>query len=201
MKKYMPMIIFLFAVVQLVTVIGIVFYFMGYKQFGSPAAYKQAHLDLMQARLDSLEALERDLMLPENVADSTLFRVGRHTGLFEEIKSSEKQLKDIQSALDSLALVRNEIAQKEQAIDQKLLTLESMTNIAQQENIRKLAQMYDGMKPQQSVPLFIAMNDTTAISILSLMTQRNASKLLGALAVSDIEKATRLNRMLASTGD
>ena len=57
------------------------------------------------------------------------------------------------------------------------------------------------MKAPQAVPLFISMNDSIAVAIISQMNQRNASRLLGALAEADLDKASRLNRMLAKMGN
>jgi len=41
------------------------------------------------------------------------------------------------------------------------------------------------------------MNDTLAVKILSRMQERAASRLLGALADKDVNKATRLNKLLS----
>jgi hypothetical protein len=44
------------------------------------------------------------------------------------------------------------------------------------------------------------MNDTLAVMILMNMQDRNASRVLGAIAESDINKATRITKLLAMMG-
>lgn len=188
-------------ILQLLAVIGIVFYFAGYKRYGSPAKFKEEQLALRQARQDSIDAAERNKVLAENMADSTLFAVSRHTDLFREIERSDAQLQAVKTSLDSLEQEKMMIAAKEQEIDMKLRNLEEASNLAEEKNYTKLASLYDNMKAPQAVPLFVAMDDTTAVAIISLMTERNASRLLGALAGADIEKAARINKMLAEMGN
>jgi flagellar motility protein MotE (MotC chaperone) len=147
--------------------------------------------------MDSLKIVESSRLLPENIADSTLFGIGRHTEIFEGVEKSGDKLEMIHNSLDSLAKERKTLEDKEKAIDLKLNVLETNSDLSREENIKKLAKIYDSMKADQALPLIKNMNDTTAVSIISLMTERTASRLLGALAETDIEKATRLNKLLA----
>ena len=56
------------------------------------------------------------------------------------------------------------------------------------------------MKPLQSIPLFIAMNDTLAVMIISNMEDRSAGRVLAGVAADDIGKAERLNSLLSEMG-
>ena len=68
------------------------------------------------------------------------------------------------------------------------------------ENIISLAKIYNNMIPEQSVPLIIGTNDTTAVLIIMNMEESNSSILLGLLAETDLEKATRISNLLAILG-
>ena len=199
--KNMGKIIFFIAIIQLIVVVGVFLYLGGFKKHGMPSEFKSQELVKIQARLDSIEALERSSLLPENIADSTLFGVGKHTDIFEEMEESDTHLKTILTSLDSLEQGKKVLEEKEMQIDNKIKNLQELNTLAENENIKRLASIYDGMKAPQAVPLFITMNDTIAVSIISQMNERNASKLLGALADTDLGKATRLNRMLAEMGN
>ncbi|MCE5249602.1 hypothetical protein LLG96_05210 [bacterium] len=197
MNKTMQVFTFLLAVIMLLAVIGICFYYGGIRKYGTPAEFKRKQLEIAKAHLDSIKAVESLRLLPENVADSTLFGIGRHTELFEDVLKSENRLEMIQALLDSVEKEKQVLADKEKAIDSKISLLTTSSTTSREANIRKLAQIYNAMKPPDAVPLISAMNDTTAVSILTLMSERNASRVLGALAEKDIEKATKINRLLA----
>ena len=188
------------AIQPMLIIIGLVFYLQGLKKYGTPEEFKQKQLEMIQARLDSIKAVESSKLLPENVADSTLFEVGRHAGIFEETGNFEDQIKVAQTTLDSLAKEKNTLDAKEKSIDAKIDNLNQIAQLATDKNISNLAQIYNSMKTPQAVPLFTAMDDTLAVAIISLMQQRNASKLLGALAEQDVGKAARLNKLLAEIG-
>ena len=65
------------------------------------------------------------------------------------------------------------------------------------EEAAKMAALYNNMKTQMAVPLFLKMDDTLAVQILSKMQERAAARLLGSLAEKDVNKATRLNKLLS----
>ncbi len=200
MNKIMKVIIITLVVVPMLIIIGLTFYFGGIKKLGTPAEFKAKQLVLIQARLDSIKRVESAKLLPENVADSTMFGVGRHTIIFEDTKQYERQLKEAQATLDSLEREKKTLDEQEKSIEAQREALTNISRLTEDKNIRRLAQLYDGMKAPQALPLMIKMDDTLAVSILSLMQQRNASRLLGALAEEDVEKATRLNKLLAEMG-
>ena len=190
-----------FTIIQLIVIVFVFLYLGGYRKFGSPAEFKKRQQENIQAYLDSVASIEKNRLLPENVADSTLFGVGRHTDVFEHMQDTEQQLETIQSKLDSLERTKTVLEEKEKTLDTKLQNLQEKSALSEEVNIRKLAKIYDNMKPAQAVPLFISMNDSIAVAIISQMSQRNASKLLGVLAEKDIDKASRLNTMLAQLGN
>jgi len=200
MKKILKVIIIALAVIPMFIIIGLTFYFGGIKKLGTPAEFKANQLALYQAHLDSVRRVESAKLLPENVADSTMFGVGRHTKIFEDTRQYERQLKEAQTTLDSLEREKKTLDEQEKSIEAQRNVLTNISRLTEDANIRRLAQLYDGMKAPQALPLLIKMDDTLAVSILSLMQQRNASRLLGALAAEDVEKAARLNKLLAEMG-
>ena len=200
MNKIMKVIIIILVVVPMFIIVGLTFYFGGIKKLGTPSEFKEKQLELIQAQLDSIKRVESAKLLPENVADSTMFSVGRHTKIFEDTKQYERQLKDAQATLDSLEREKKTLDEQEKSIEVKREALTNISKLTDDKNIRRLAQLYDGMKAPQALPLMIRMDDTLAVSILSLMQQRNASRLMGALAAEDVEKANRLVKLLAEMG-
>lgn len=200
MNKIMKVIVIALAVVPMFIVIGLTFYFGGIKKLGRPSEFKEKQLVLIQAHLDSIKRVESAILLPENVADSTMFGVGRHTKIFEDTRQYERQLKEAQATLDSLEREKRTLDEQEKSIEAQREALTNISRLTEDKNIRRLAQLYDGMKAPQALPLMIKMDDTLAVSILSLMQQRTASKLLGALTAENVEKAARLNKLLAEMG-
>jgi len=200
MNKIMKVLIIVFTITPMFIIIGLTFYLGGIKKLGTPSEFKARQLELIQAHLDSVRRVESAKLLPENVADSTMFGVGRHTKIFEDTKRYERQLKDAQATLDSLEREKKTLDEKEKSIEAQREAIANISRLTEDTNIRRLALLYDGMKAPQALPLMIKMDDTLAVSILSLMQQRNAARLLGALGAEDMEKATRLNKLLAEMG-
>ena len=200
MNKILKVIIIVLAIVPMFIIIGLTFYFGGIKKLGTPSEFKENQLALYEAHLDSVRRIESAKLLPENVADSTMFGVGRHTKIFEDTRQYERQLKEAQATLDSLDREKKTLDEQEQSIEAQREAITNISRLTEDKNIRRLALLYDGMKAPQALPLMIKMDDTLAVSILSLMQQRNASRLLGALAEADDEKALRLNKLLAEMG-
>ncbi len=189
---------FLFAlsVLSFVLIAVITFYFAGLKKYGTPSEYREKQASIMKAREDSLRALEV-LAPPENVADSTLFGMSVHAKILEETRRKEEELKNLQTAIDSLRKVKITLEEKEKNIEAKQEDLQIGIKLFQDENAAKMAKLYDSMKTQSAVQLFINMDDTLAVKILSRMQDRNAAKLLGAIGEKDVEKAARLNKILS----
>lgn len=185
--------------VVMIIVVASVFYFGGIKQHGTPTEFREKQIQKMEAVRDSLRYLERMTVMPENKADSTLYGVGRHDMVFESTRQYESQLRSIQSSLDSLEREKLQLSNREENVSAKLARLQAEMETSRDIKIANLASIYDNMKAPQAVPLIIAMEDTLAVKILSLMNQRNASRILGSLAEADINKAARLNRLLSQT--
>lgn len=192
----MKNLIIVFAVLPLVVMLAVTFYMVGIKKHGTPAEYKKMQEELQKAHEDSLKALE-SAESPENVADSTLIGMGAYSEIIEQAKKKEAELQTIQASIDSLRALMDSLNTKEQTIDSKQETLAQGKAMLQNESAARLATLYDGMKTQLAVPLFIAMDDTLAVKVLSKMQQRSAGKLLGAIAEKDVNKAAKLNKLLS----
>ena len=191
-KKLM---IVLFSLVFLLVVL-LTFYFAGVKKYGYPAQYRAKQIAMIKAREDSLQALETIEPL-ENVADSTLFGMSVYSKILEDAKGKEGKLMALQATIDSLKQLVITLGEKEKSIEGKQQELQVGREMLQDENAAKMAKLYDTMKTQLALPLFLEMNDTLAVKILTRMQERNSARLLGAIGEKDVNKATRLNKLLS----
>ena len=184
---------------QFILVLGVIFYVAGIKKYGSPSEYKAKQEELKKAAEDSLKAIE-GVEAPVNIADSTLTGMTIEANLVDDANQKAIAIKNIESSIDSLNKLKNALDGREQSIVMKDEQVKASRALLQDEMAAKLALLYDNMKPQLAVPLFVNMSDTLAVKILSRMQPRNASKLLGLLAEKDVNKATRLNEFLSMKG-
>jgi len=196
MSKNKMLILCAVIVVNVIVMTALTFYVAGIKKYGTPQEYRALQEELFKAREDSLSALEG--MQPSgNIADSTFFGMSMYSDIIRRTQQKEQELKAIQASIDSLNALIAELEQKEKILDVKTQQLESGRIILQDVSSEKLAKMYDNMKTQLAVPIFQTMNDTLAVKIISKMQQRSASRLLGALAETDVDKAARINKLLS----
>lgn len=171
-------------------------YLFGVRQYGTPGEYQEQQRMLMQARQDSLDAL-RAIESPENIADSTLFGMSVQSRIIAETDQKQAEIRQIQTSLDSLEELQTFIEAREQQVNDRTRELEENIAMLQDENARKLAGLYDNMKTNLAVPIFITMDDTLAVRIIAHMQDRNAARLLGAIAEEDVNKAAQLNKLLS----
>ncbi len=188
--KYM-LYILPFVIVLLATI-----YIYGIKEHGTPAEFREEQETRLQAISDSLAALET-FEPSQNVADSTLFGMSVYQKIIEDARSQEGRLRTLQTTIDSLQNILNQIERREKTIEEKQIELEERRLMMQDENAAKLALMYDEMKVSQAVPLFLEMSDTLAVKIIVNMQDRNSARLLGAIAEKDVNKAARINNLLS----
>ena len=196
MSKNLKRIIIAVLVLNFLVMSFITFYFVGIKKYGTPSEYRERQIELMSARRDSLLAL-KGLEPQENVADSTLFGMSMYSNIIKRTRQKEVELKAIQASIDSLKKLLAALEDKEKTLDTKQEQIIAGREMLQDETAAKLAKLYDNMKTQMALPIFQEMNDTLAVKILSRMPERSASRLLGALAEKDVNKATRLNKLLS----
>ena len=196
MSKNSMLIIIGIAFLNCILMTFVTVYFAGIKKYGTPSEYQEKQIEMITARRDSLLALEGMEPL-ENVADSTFFGMSMYSNIIERTTEKERELQTIQASIDSLKNLFTALEQKEQTIDIKTEQLITGREMLQDETAVKLAKLYDSMKTQMAVPIFQVMDDTLAVKILSRMQERNASRLLGALADKDVNKATQLNKLLS----
>lgn len=195
-KKFL---FFILALQPLLIVSVWTFYRYGIQEYGEPAEYYVKQQEMLKVMEDSLRA-QLSVISPENVGDSTLVGLDMHTMIFEESQNYEKQISTMHTTLDSLQQEKATLEEISKEVARQQAILNDLRTRALDEKITDLAKIYDGMKPQQSLPLFIVMEDTLAVMIISNMQERNAARLLGAMAASDINKATRINKLLAMMG-
>jgi flagellar motility protein MotE (MotC chaperone) len=194
-----PIVLFVIITLQFILVVGVIFYVVGIKKYGTPAEYKAKQEELKKAAEDSLKAFQ-GVETSVNIADSTLAGMAMEANIVTETDQKSIAIKNIESSIDSLNKLKNALDGREQSIVRKDEQVKASRALLQDEMAGKLALLYDNMKPQLAVPLFVNMSDTLAVKVLSRMQPRNASKLLGLLAEKDMNKATRLNEFLSMKG-
>lgn len=197
-KNSSLIIIILIAVPTLLTSVGI-FFFTGMKKYGKPSEYAESLKAKKQAEEDSIMTTQ-GIIPPENKADSVLTGLDGHEAVLEETNKQEKELGVIQESLDSIKAEKVLIEKKEQSVQEIKAAIDKYLAKATNEKIVSLAKIYDTMKVKQLVPLIQASDDTLAVLTMARMQDRNAGKLLGALAEADVEKATRMNKLFTVLG-
>ena len=200
MKSALPKILIALAVIVLLlaATLGSV-YFFGMKKYGTPSEYRAREEERIAALMDSLSEV-RGIGSPVNLGDSTMVGLPGHTAVFERESELGRQLSAIQAALDSLKREKDDVLRMSRDLELERKLFNDFVENARRENIINLANLYDSMKPQQSVPLFTAMNDTLAVMIISNMEDRSAGRVLAGVAADDIGKAERLNTLLSEMG-
>ena len=171
-------------------------YFAGIRKYGTPSSYRNRQFIMLQAREDSIRALKA--MAPSgNIADSTMMGMSVYSKLVTDASVKEEKLTAIQAAIDSLRQYKMLIESKESDIEKKQEELKTGREILLDETVEKLASLYNIMKPALAVPLFIEMDDTLAVKIIARMEERSAARIMEMLAEKDVNKATRINKLLS----
>ncbi len=191
-------IIALFVLGMLGTVLYTV-YHLGVQRYGTPSEFRARQAEQITALKDSLAAA-RTLGSPVNVGDSTMVGLTDHSDVFRKETVLDDRLDQFQVSLDSLRLERDRLIALSADVEIQRELFAGYKENARRATIVSMAKLYDVMKPQQSVPLFLSMNDTLAVMIISNMEDRNAGRALAGIAETDIEKANRINSLLAEMG-
>ena len=179
--------------VPFILVMVLTLFLTGVRKYGTPAEYRQHQLELAQAREDSARAVE-EVKLKVAAVDT----VAVQTGPVTVPKQPGIDMRAIQASLDSLDRLGKALDARERVVAAREEALARSISLRESENTQKLATLYNNMRVNLAVPIFMSMNDTLAVGILSAMAERNAAQLLGALAAVDVNKAARLNNLLIS---
>ena len=189
----------IFAIQPLFIVAAVIFYTSGIKEYGDPVKYREEQLEILKAVQDSIRT-QMSVVSPENMGDSTMVGMEKHISVFEDTRRYEEHMKQVKATIDSLQQESTALVEISNNITEKKKLLESLSEKRLDENIISLAKIYNSMIPEQSVPLIISTNDTTAVLIILNMEESYASVLLGLLSETDLEKATRISNLLAILG-
>jgi flagellar motility protein MotE (MotC chaperone) len=189
MKKLLVLLFLILLPIFLIS--GLTFYFSGMRKFGTPEEFKKNHINpdstKSQSDVHSMNTSSDSIMLSSH---------GKvEHDVMENVKSESSG--DMVVSHDSLNQLSAEIHEKQNTDMQDKNRFIKAQNYVPETNINDLAKLYDNMKVQQSAPLIIAMNETLAVSIILKMKDRNAAKLLGFAAELNIDKAKRINDLLA----
>lgn len=127
--------------------------------------------------------------------------------LCEEYKAKKERLNEHEHRLELLAKdldrKRQEIETTKQAVEkawqalcqrQRDLAKDEVTFLeAEQQNLRKLGKMYESMKPDQAALAMRNLDETTAVKLLFIMSERTAGKVLGSM---DTEMAAKISERM-----
>ena len=109
----------------------------------------------------------------------------------QDVEKTEKQQSEKESQLKmfegELASQRNELEKIQNAIKSILVELQ----LSEKKNIKRLANVYSLMAPEDAVPIIEELDDETIVQILSLMKERQAARLMGAFAQANENNAVR----------
>lgn len=188
-----------FVLFPLMGIAALTVYFEGFKKYGTPSEFRKKQEELIRAQIDSLRMVG-GVLSPENIGDSTMVGMLDHKSILEDTRKQENTLNNVQSTLDSIKYEKMLLEELEKSIISKEAVINREMYSALAENFKNLGKLYDDMKPDKSVLLLIATDDTTAFRIIINMQSKKASKLMSTLAEKDIEKATRINKLLALIG-
>lgn len=112
----------------------------------------------------------------------------------------EKMLESMQANLDvekkELVALRSELAEtinsageKKAELKKEVITFEQ----SETKNLKKLAVVYGGMKPEKAAAIIREMDDDTAVKLLSIMDGRNSAKILQAV---EPDRAVKLSEKI-----
>lgn len=126
------------------------------------------------------------------IADSIL-QVQKQQPLLDSLSNSgdsmqveqEMQKNLIEQDLKTLDKMKKEI--------DSLLTLE---NADQAANLKKLAKIYEAMRPNEVAQLSLSIDDSILARILAIMKPRNAARVLGEITRQDPAKSAQLSKMI-----
>ena len=127
--------------------------------------------------------------------------------LREEYKAKKERLNEHKHRLELLAKdldrKRQEIETSKQAVEkawqalcqrQRDLAKDEVTFLeAEQQNLKKLGKMYESMKPDQAALAMKSLDETTAVKLLFIMSERTAGKVLGSM---DTEMAAKISERM-----
>lgn len=199
MKLIKKLLIPMLVVVPLLAVTVLTVYLSAYREYGSPTEYRAQQEQLIQARMDSVR-MRQNILTPETLGDSVMVNVGDQGTLFEENREDLDHISQLQMTLDSLRTERAAIEEKEASVTAREESLKLGLDAETDAKISALAEIYNNMKAPQAAPLIIGMNDTLAVRIIARLDKDNAADLLADIAETDINKAMRLNSLLAEMG-
>jgi flagellar motility protein MotE (MotC chaperone) len=112
----------------------------------------------------------------------------------------EKMLQSVEASLDAekkaLVALRSELVETIRLADEKRAELKKEVITFKQsevKNLKKLALVYGGMKPDKAAAIIREMDDDTAVKLLSLMDGRSSAKILQAV---EPDRAVRLSEKI-----
>jgi len=99
----------------------------------------------------------------------------------EELRAKEEKLRKLEERLSAQKEELKREGEKLLALKNKLEELTGQERTRQSERVSWLASVYGQMRPEEAAPIIEKLNEDLAISILSQMEEREASKILGAM--------------------
>ncbi len=110
----------------------------------------------------------------------------------KELTQKKEQLNKLQTEIENTL---DNLAQKEEGIDKKISQLITLKESLEEEELKKLAKVFEATPPEQAGPMFDKLDVELAAKILFRMKGRNAGKIWGYV---DPDQAVRISRELSN---
>jgi flagellar motility protein MotE (MotC chaperone) len=145
---------------------------------------------------------------PEKVVEhpELVFDKNRVLELFkreELVAEKERSLAVEAMRLDSLrkevALERSKFTQDKESLTKAMQEISlkfQQLSEEEEENLRRLAKLYEEMKAQRVAKIFAEMDEGTVAQLLVRMQSKSASKIMGEIGVMDAERAARISDII-----
>ena len=161
---------------------------LSYEPFLKQAVAQEKDVETEEVKTSS------DISAEEESSSLTLLEKKR-----KELKSKEEELKQKEEYLNKLkADIENtleNLAQKENGIEKKIEQMVTLKKSLEEEELKKLAKVFESTPPEQAGPMFNRLDVGLAAKILFRMKGRNAGKIWGYV---DPEQAVLISRKLSN---
>ncbi len=161
---------------------------LSYSPFLSQAVAQEKSLEVTGEEISGVAGGEQDF---------------EYLSLLDKKRSElDRKEKDLTQKKEQLSKLKNEIettldnlAQKEEGIDKKISQLITLKESLEEEELKKLAKVFEATPPEQAGPMFNKLDIALAAKILFRMKGRNAGKIWGYV---DPDQAVRISRELSN---
>jgi len=192
-RQGLVVVILFFLVVKLIL--------MGYVVFEERIFARFSFLDQAVAQEDPMEALMEEAMETPGPAEGEqeLISLSLLDKKSRELESRERKLKQEEERLNQLKTdienILEGLTQREAGIDRSIKELITLRETLEEQELKKLAQVFESTPPEQAGPMFDKFDVKLAAKILFRMKGRYAGKIWGFV---DPDQAVRISEELST---